>query len=180
MDSGGSTSVKADASVEYPLFSSIIISIAHVHSQAWAEFGARQPGTLSCLGRTHYFKTHHRVTGTKFLLRGICIVFIPEVKNRVGFRLVRKANDGFLERVASVEPRAEDGRSHFQGLSGLVRAVSLLSRYHRSDTAGMEIDMGRAEGRLRQPSRPIVMSIWNRGYWRLWADKIKSHLWWSR
>ena len=53
------------------------------------------------MGRTLYFKAHPRVTGTKFLLRGICIVFIPEVKNRVRFRLVRKANDGFLERVAS-------------------------------------------------------------------------------
>lgn len=35
-----------------------------------------------------------------------------------------------------LEPRAGGGRSHFQGLSGLVRAVSLLSRYHRSDTVG--------------------------------------------
>lgn len=63
-----------------------------------------------------------------------------------------------------LEPRAGGGRSHFQGRSGLVRPVSLLSRYHRSDTVGLEIDMGRAEGRLRQPSRQIVMSICNRGH----------------
>lgn len=59
------------------------------------------------MGRTFYLKAHHRVTGTKFLLRGICIVFIPEVKNRVRFRLVRKANDGFLERVTSAGTEQE-------------------------------------------------------------------------
>lgn len=44
-----------------PFLSSIILSVAFT-ARLDLSFGGRHRGTLSCLGRTHYFKAHHRLT----------------------------------------------------------------------------------------------------------------------